>query len=615
MFPFRKILLLLLSCIPAMAFSQSGYYPPPSSVAFHNDTLTIFPPDSLPVDPVVLLGYNIYVDSIFFDNITAINPADTIDFIFEIPELLPGNHEFCAKAFYNEWISDAACDTGLVNYGYELPFLEDWSSGGFDENLWETASGNWVVENNDGNPAPALQFKGNPGLTDYEVSIESYPIIATDMTVGRIWLNFNLKLDATVFSGNEWLYVQVWNWTINNWQTVAEYQNDEAWPWSSERINIRTIAMTRVFRIRFLATGLNSTEINSWTIDNIHLFRNCLEPSDLQVEEHLNYNQLNWDGWTGCGDAWIHWDDGVNSGNSIGTNDSVEFDVAARWTPEQLAAYQGASVFRIAFFPAESSATYHVRVWIGAGPDTLMEDQLVNSPVIGQWNYVTLTTPVLLDITKDLWVGYHVSTLTGYPAGVDDGPAIDGYGNMMYYDGNWSTLLEINPELDYNWNIACLLDNDAFNDPDVYFNVYRETNQGGLELYDIASGWEYQDDNIILSDYYCYKVTAVSYNDSDTCESDPTNTACEVVMLGTGQQEEAQNIHVYPNPVNDLLNIESEEMIREVRLYNPLGEMVVKLEIGNLEGKVDVSGLEKGLYFVEVICESRSYKSKVLVIH
>ena len=39
---------------------------------------------------------------------------------------------------------------------------------------------------------------------------------------------------------------------------------------------------------------------------------------------------------------------------------------------------------------------------------------------------------------------------------MDDGPAIDGYGNMMNF-GGWQTLLQINPELDFNWNIAAHL--------------------------------------------------------------------------------------------------------------------------------------------------------------
>ncbi len=41
----------------------------------------------------------------------------------------------------------------------------------------------------------------------------------------------------------------------------------------------------------------------------------------------------------------------------------------------------------------------------------------------------------------------------GYPAGCDAGPAVDGFGNMMYFGGSWTTLTAQNPDLNYNWNI------------------------------------------------------------------------------------------------------------------------------------------------------------------
>jgi len=613
-----KLFLLVLVCGTGMnVFSQSGYYPPPSSVDFHSDTLTIYPPDSLPGPPLVLLAYNLYIDSVFYDNIAVVDPELPVDVVFEPETILPGQHIFCADAVYNEWISDDCCDSATILYGYELPFLEDWSSGGFEDNLWISTSENWIIEDDHGNPAPTAEFMGDPAQTDYEFILESYPLNALGMTVGRIWLDFDLRLDATVFSGNEWLKVQVWNWTNQVWYTVAEYRNDdENLPWNWIHINIHSIAKNQVFKVRFLATGLNSSEINNWSIDNIHIYRKCDGAVNLQLDESLDYNELQWEGPDGCGiDEWIHWDDGVNAGNSIGTGGAVEFDVAARWTPVLLAEYNGASIHEIAFFPFESAATYYVRVWAGAGPDTLILDQLVNSPVIGQWNHIDLTTPIPLDVTKDLWVGYHVNTPTGYPAGVDDGPPVDGYGNMMYWDSTWQTLLEINPDLDFNWNIACHLIEINPSGTELYYKLYRETNNEGFQFYSIIDdAMEYLDSNIILSDYYCYEMTTIWNKNGDTCESAPTNIACEELMLETNEQEPLNHIRIYPNPANNLLNIESEEAIREVRLYNPLGEMVLKVEIGNSEGQVDVSRFPGGIYYVMVKTESISFTSKIVIL-
>lgn len=125
------VALAFICCVAA--FAQPGsYYPPPTAVVFHNDTLTIFPPDSLPGDPVVLLSYNIFVDDEFFDNQTVADPGSPVDYIFDIQTLDPGNRSFCAKTVYIEWISESACDTAQIFYGMELPVMKDWSSGSFE---------------------------------------------------------------------------------------------------------------------------------------------------------------------------------------------------------------------------------------------------------------------------------------------------------------------------------------------------------------------------------------------------------------------------------------------------------------------------------------------------
>jgi hypothetical protein len=599
-------------------FAQPGsYYPPPGNVDYHNDTLTICPPDSLPGDPVVLMGYNIYVDSVFFDNIAVTTPTDTIDYIFTFPALPPGDHSFCANAVYNEWISEPACDSAIVIYGYELPFLEDWSSGSFEELQWTSSSGNWVISNEEGNPAPAAEFRSDPVQTNYTLNLESFPINATGLFEGKIWLDFDLKLDCMQPTGEEKLFIQIWNSTHNAWSTVEEYFNyDGSFTWSSEHIVINPHARNKVFKIRFQATGVNSADIDGWLIDNIYIYRKCDEASNLVLDEYADHNKLSWIGWGTCGgvNPWIHYDDGLNSGNSFGTGEPVEFDVAARWESAQLACFEGASVYQVAYFPVENTASYRIRIWTGTGPDTLICDESA-SPITGQWNTKTLVTPQPVDFKKDLWVGYHVSTPTGYPAGLDNGPAINGYGNMIRLEGAWKTLLEVNPALNYNWNITCYLwPTSNPPDPEVNYNIYRQTNNVEFQLYDVTGYDSYLDSNIILSDNYCYKVTVVWAKDGDTCESDPTNIVCETVNVGTDQPEQDNTLKIYPNPAKNWLNIKSEKEIRSIRLYNLIGENVLKLEIGNLYYQLDVSSLQDGIYYVMVVTEKRDFKAKIVIL-
>lgn len=61
---------------------------------------------------------------------------------------------------------------------------------------------------------------------------------------------------------------------------------------------------------------------------------------------------------------------------------------------------------------------------------------------------------------------------------------------------------------------------------------------------------------------------------------------------------------IYPNPNNGIFNImiSGTNSALDVRVYNVLGEKVYELEIlGDHGAKIDLSGLQKGLYVVQII--------------
>jgi hypothetical protein len=159
---------------------------------------------------------------------------------------------------------------------------------------------------------------------------------------------------------------------------------------------------------------------------------------------------------------WIGWDSGIND-DAIGTGGAVVFSVAAKFTTADLVPYVGQELAALKFFPYKNftgqptqASTYTIKVWTGTdgdlAPVTEVASQLVNH-TFNEWNEVLLTTPVPITGTTALYIGYEVDTTTGYPAGCDAGPAFDGFGNLMYFEGEWTTLLALAPTLDYNWNI------------------------------------------------------------------------------------------------------------------------------------------------------------------
>ena len=239
----------------------------------------------------------------------------------------------------------------------------------------------------------------------------------------------------------------------------------------------------------------------------------------------------------------------------------------------------------------------------------MVVDQPVSSPVIGEWNTVTLNTPVPIDVTQELWVGYYINAQAGYPAGVDDGPAIDGYGNMMNF-GGWQTLLQINPELDYNWNINTHvvtvagvtmplgktvepIENNGMTltaNPNISgvqrvfnagsasreltgYNIYRSIDGSEYEMIDYTTETTYLDSEAdpVIGGLYCYVVTAVWESETDQCESAFSNEACDIwTGIGDGDMSDASSFSLYPNPADDHVFITTSGELKRVTVYNAL---------------------------------------------
>lgn len=611
-----QVLILVFIIIYLNVSGQSRDYPPPACVVYDNLSLTICPPDPLPDPPVQLLSYNIYVNEVFMDNMLVPVPYDTLSYIFEESQLIPGLNNFCVKAVYNDWVSDPACVPDTVIYGTELPFSEDWISGDFETNSWTVEGNHWAIDTEHGNPSPAAVFNGQPGINNYSEVLNSFFFRGDLMPIEAIYLEFDLKLECENNTGNEYLRLEIWDFNDQVWHYASTFSNDNgSFEWQPLKKRIYN-ATRSVFRIRFTACGTNSADIKKWSIDNIKLYRECQGPEALTVEKLTdNSRKLNWYNLIGFSPEYsINWDDGQNY-DYVGTGGAAEFDVAARWTPDQIADYSGHLIAEVGFFPAESYANYNIRVWQGDSASELIVDQPVLFPLIGEWNYIILNESVPLDVTKELWVGYHINAQTGYPAGVDIGPAVNGYGNMINF-GGWKTLLQENPGLDCNWNILFYLlpGYDYSNLSSV--NIYRQENFNG-EFYwlDITDNFlQYIDDNTIEGNAYCYKANAVYINAFDNCISPFSNEICDPVLPGIEENPGHQfNIFIYPSPASELIRINCEIPIIQVEIYNSLGENVFSEKCSEKEKVIPVSNLPAGIYFI-VIKTNEGFETRKVII-
>jgi hypothetical protein len=626
--------------------------------------------------PDNLLGYNVYRDMTNIDYVPYIGEDTTYYYDYDLEPLC---YQYDVTAVYDLTPYGFPGETGesayegpfdiCVEYGWPLEFVEDWNTGSFDPNLWSHGD-NWRVNGQFGNPLPCAEFTWSPVLNNYRSALTSYPIDGKyhpgtddEYIDGRIWFDFEVSLEDNGMSGEEMLYVQVWD--EGDWNTIATYDNaDGSFDWTMEHIEISDYAFGKIFKVRFAAEGVSSDGILSWFVDNIHIYRQCDAPLNLTAEGIDPFTiELNWSppegggGGGGTTGEWVSWDDGVNF-TSVGLGGGTApytFDVASRWEPAQIAAYEDMYITKIRFFAGATgvTATFKLKVWEGADAGTLIYEEDVASVLIGDWNEVELATPVAIDVTQELWFGYETTHGEGeFPAGSDAGPAVAGYGDMISQDGGatWDALSLIST-LNYNWNLQAyiaevedgvvgapqpIVNNTTVSNPGAQImdsgigtgaSVNNETSSRELTGYNIyynddGAGYifaAFTEDTMFthivdpafeVGSQQCYYVTAV-YAD---CEPE-SNEAC-VIVTGIEDPALVDGIAVYPNPARNILNITSTSDITHVTVMNYVGQVVYNqrvVEDNNLE--LNVSNYETGVYMVKVETAAGILVKKITIAH
>jgi hypothetical protein len=314
--------------------------------------------------------------------------------------------------------------------------------------------------------------------------------------------------------------------------------------------------------------------------------------------------------------------------------------------------YENMSITKISFVPYANALTtgFTLKVWEGANAGTLLYEQAVSGLIIGDWNEITLTTPVPIDVTKELWFGYTCDSPDGEnPAGYDAGPAVAGYGDMITLDGvAWDPISSFGAQFNINWNLRAwveevtdapapvnYVDNTVYNNPsaapvaieattpvsiDDYatreltgYNIYWNNDGAGYVYADFTTDTFYVhvvDPEFVVGSLQCYYVTAVWAD----CEP-ASNEAC-VVATGIENPALADGIAVYPVPAHEMLNVISGSDISRVTMMNNLGQVVFdKKVVEDRNLQIGVAGLEAGIYMLKVETSDGILVKKIAIAH
>ncbi len=216
-----------------------------------------------------LLGYNVYRDNVLLNTAGYVTESNYTD---PAPGL--GTFNYQVKAYYvtAELTSNIVPLTFSAVVPYDLPFVEEWNAGTFTDQAWGTTATNWAINTYDGQPAPCAIFSWSPQITNYAEYLTSHTLNGVGQT--SVNLSFEMALNNYSTDAANYMAVEVWNGST--WNQVASWSSlDNAgagWGWTYYSYDISAYAAGNVFQVRFVASGVDSYEINYWYLDNINIY-------------------------------------------------------------------------------------------------------------------------------------------------------------------------------------------------------------------------------------------------------------------------------------------------------------------------------------------------------
>ena len=153
------------------------------------------------------------------------------------------------------------------------------------------------------------------------------------------------------------------------------------------------------------------------------------------------------------------------------------------------------------------------------------------------------------------------------------------------------------------------------------YYLYRRTDSTDYERIKLlgASATSHTDGSLSMEGNYYYRLYAY-YREND-CTSTPASIKynpdihyLHVYYSPTGIEEHNGNVVVYPNPANQILQVEGEDLT-EVMLFNALGQMVSSRNADGNSLSLSTADLPEGLYVMKVVTKQGISSVRVSVVH
>jgi len=199
--------------------------------------------------------------------------------------------------------------------------------------------------------------------------------------------------------------------------------------------------------------------------------------------------------------------------------------------------------------------------------------------------------------------------------------------NMYYLNGNGRVVLSTNSDFNSEGHVSCR----NINRPGyAYVSQDYQNHSGQIIAFKLDSSGlvEHFGHHFSTSSSYLKSPMPVPTPNGDKVmfKSDFGDTTAVVIYVFETKvnnnttnvntiTNKEQEIIIYPNPVSNIIHIKSEKLIKNITIYNSLGQTVKKMAMVNKNVKdIDVSDLTKGTYFINVKISNNFINNTIIKI-
>ncbi len=431
------------------------------------------------------------------------------------------------------------------------------------------------------------------------------------MTLADFGYDANNMITGTLTSSTRELPVVLGYEVFKNDESLVVIDDAETLTITDEDIAFDTA-------ISYAVTALfddNESSVLS-NVVNVNIPSPYIAPINLTAAGGTNDVEITWEM---AEDVYnLTWNSGICT-DGVGLTNGGVVIAGIRFATENLVDLNGASIRRVYYFPREAYDTT-IQIRTGENGENIIYEQEVDTVVPMEWNEVILDEEVVIDNSEELWLSYKmVDTVADiYPIGLDAGPAVEAFGDLVSAD-NGETWLVL------SWNginaNVCLsaeavtttgervqisrfvtdIDNGKFQ-PATNFS---STNLGLRDLREVEiTSFKIYRDNQLLTEItdptarsyaegfinagtYEYKVTAVYDNE---VESPFSNIAIAEVDGVDSENDEIPSVNQltgnYPNPFNPETSINfamASPGKVTIDIFNSKGQKVIRLVENNFD--------------------------------